>query len=184
MNLILNSAVLNFNGRGNLPQIQATIEDVEYEATLNDLVKVHGNPISEMLRKVAIRVHGMYCPHCPSRITSALNQEFSERVKIQKAMTVADPILKIEYLSQMSDFTIRHILLCLKNVDDAFKPSIHHSSTLEEISQKMQKRERTRILFHLDLFVVAVISTFIIGIVLMSLVPSTNEDCQFVLQSI
>jgi Cu+-exporting ATPase len=182
VNLISNSAVLKFNGRGNLPQIQATIEDVGYEATLNDLVEVNGNLTSEVLRKVAIRVHGMYCPHCPPRITSALNQEFGERVTIQKAMTVADPILEIEYLPRVPGFTIRHILLCLKNVDDAFEPSIHHPPTLEERSQKMQTRERTRVLFRLGLSVVAAIPTFIIGIVLMSLVPSTNGGRQFVLQ--
>lgn len=87
---------------------------------------------------------------------------------------MADPILEIEYLPQVPDFTIRYILLYLKNVDDAFKPSIYYPPTLKERSQKIQKRERTRVLFRLDLSVVAAIPTFIIGIVLISIVPSAN----------
>ena len=182
VNLITNSAVVDFNAKENLPQIQAIIEDIGYEAILNELLQVDNNLSGGRQRKLAIRVDGMYCAHCPSRVTSALDETFGEKVKILKVLTFADPILEIEYLPRVPDFTIRHILLCLKDVDDAFKPSIYHPPTLEERSQKMQNRERARVLFRLSLAFVAAIPTFIIGIVMMSLVPSTNKDRQYLEQ--
>ena len=179
VNLISNSAVVDFNDKQNLPQIQATVEDIGYEATLNELLQLSDDLSSSMERRLAIRVDGMYCAHCPSRVTSALDNAFGGRVKVQKLMTVADPILEIVYLPKVHELTIRNILQCLKNVDDSFRPSVYHPPTLEERAQKMQDRERTRTLFRLALSFVAAIPTFTIGIVMMSLVPSTNNGRQY-----
>lgn len=180
INLISNSASVVFIGKDNLAQIQETIGNVGYTATLDSVVNMGQVVVEDSQRKVSIRVDGMYCGHCPSRIVGALDQEYRKKVMIVKALTTDDPILKIEYLPSAPHFTIRHIFASISAVDEAFKPSIHHPPTLEERARQMQIRERRHVLFRLALSVTAAIPTFIIGIVLMSLVSSSNPSRQYI----
>ena len=184
VNLISNSATVVFDGERNLPRIQETIEDIGYDATLDRVDNMGKTGKEDAHRKISIRVEGMYCGHCPSRITNALTQEFGDKVKIEKELTNADPIMTIGYLPDAPSFTIRHIVSFISAIDDAFKLSIYHPPTLEERSRKMQLRERRHVLFRLALSVTAAIPTFIIGIVLMSLVPSTNPKRDYFMRPV
>ena len=184
VNLISNSATVTFHGKDNLSQIQETIEDVGYTATLDNVENVGKKVVENVQRRSYIRVDGMYCNHCPSRIANALSQEYGEKVKVTKPLTTADPIMSIEYLPNAPSFTIRHIMASISAVDKAFNPLIYHPPTLEERSQKMQLRERRRVLLRLALSVTAAIPTLIIGIVLMNLVSSTNPNRQYIMQPI
>lgn len=184
VNLISNSATVVFDGKDNLAQIQETIEDIGYTATLDSVVNVGQAVVEDAQRKISIRVDGMYCSHCPSRIVAALDQEYGERVKIKKALTTDDPIMRVEYLPNAPRFTIRHIIASISAVEKAFRPSVDHPPTLEERARQMQIRERCHVLFRLALSVTAAIPTFIIGIVLMNLVSSTNSNRQYILDPI
>ena len=184
VNLISNSATVVFDGKDNLSQIQERIEDVGYTATLDDMIDLGKSVVQDARRKISIQVDGMYCSHCPSRILDALSQEYAEKVKIEKTLTTDDPIMRIDYLPKAPSFTIRHIIASILAVDKAFNPSIHHPPTLEERARKMQARERTHVLLRLALSVTAAIPTFIIGIVLMSLVPSKNPIRQYIVHPI
>lgn len=180
VNLISNSATVVFDGKENLVQIQETIEDGGYTATLDNVVNMGQSVVEDTQRTISIRVDGVYCSHCPSRIVGALNQEYGEKVKIEKALTTDDPIMRIEYLPSAPSFTIRHIIASISAVDKAFRPSVHHPPTLEERARKMQVQERAHVLLRLALSVTAAIPTFIIGIVLMNLVSSTNSNRQYI----
>ena len=182
VNLISNSATVTFEEKHNLPQIQQTIEDLGYEATLNEVVEMNSKPVDEVLRRIAIQVDGMYCDHCPPRIVDTLKKDFGKQVNIEKELTMSDPILEVFYLPHVPDLTIRRIFQSISGVNDAFKPSIHHPLSLEERSRRMKIRERRHVVFRLGLSAVAAIPTFVIGIVLMSLVHSSNAGRQFVMQ--
>ncbi len=180
VNLISNSAMVVFDGKDNLAQIREKIEDAGYSATLDSVVNVGQLVVEDAQRKISIRVEGMYCSHCPSRIVGALDHEYGEKVKFEKVLTTDDPIMRIEYLPNAPSFTIRHIIASISAVDKAFRTSINHPPTLEERARQMQIRERRHVLFRLALSVTAAIPTFIIGIVLMNLVSSTNSSRQYI----
>ncbi|KAI4252737.1 MAG: hypothetical protein L6R42_007855, partial [Xanthoria sp. 1 TBL-2021] len=184
VNLISNTATVVFDGKHNLAQIRETIEEAGYTAALDNVVNMGQNIVDGARRKVAIRVDGMYCPHCPPRIMNALSQDFGGEVKVENELTAPDPTLQIVYLPNAPNFTIRHIIASISAVDEAFQPSIYHPPTLEERSQKMQIRERRHIVFRLALSITAAIPTFIIGIVLMSLISSTNPSRRYVMHPI
>jgi len=180
VNLITNNATVVFEGNDRLREIQGAMEDVGYEAKLDDVVDLSRNQAQDMRRTVAIRVDGMYCEHCPARVQDAL-REFGQRVTVEKTSTLDDPILKIAYIPHSPDFTIRHILAAISAADTAFEPSIFHPPTLEERSRMMHAREQRRILLRVALSVTIAIPAFIIGIVFMSLVSSSNSTRQYLM---
>ena len=182
VNLISNSAIIVFDGKDHLPQIEETLEDLGYEATLTEVVGRSPRVADGVERKVAIQIDGMYCEHCPHRILDGLNQDFGSQIDIQSDLTVANPILLVGYKPRIPDLTIRRIFQSISSINNAFKPSVHHPMSLEERSRKMQIRERRYVVFRLGLSVAAAIPTFIIGIVLMSLVRPSNAGRQFIMQ--
>lgn len=182
VNLISNSATVVFVAKDKLPQIQETVEDLGYEATLNEVVEFDRKVVDKIQRKVAIRVDGMYCDHCAPRITDALKRDFGKQITIERVLTMSDPIMEIVYLPRVPDVTIRRIFQSISGINEAIKPFVHHPLSLEERSQKMQIRERRHVVFRLGLSVAAAIPTFIIGIVLMSLVHSSNPGRRFIMQ--
>lgn len=181
VNLIANSATVVFEGKDHLRDIQVAIEDVGYEARLDDVLDLSRGKANDMRRTVAIRVDGMYCEHCPSRIQDAL-RVFDQRVTVEKPSTIDIPILKVAYIPHAPGFTIRHILAAISAVDAAFEPSIFHPPTLEERSRKMHAREQRRILLRVALSVTVAIPALIIGIVFMNLVSSGNASRQFLMR--
>lgn len=173
VNLLSNSANVECEGKGHLHQITEAIEDAGYDAKLDRVEDLSQNQQQGPQRTVAIRVDGMYCNHCPSRIQEVLKVH-ADRIEIEKPLTRADPFLKIRYVPEAPEFTIRHILASISTIDPAFQVSVYHPPTLEERSRKMHARQRRHILLRVALSVTIAVPTFIIGIVLMSLVPSTK----------
>ncbi|KAI9792718.1 MAG: hypothetical protein M1816_001817 [Peltula sp. TS41687] len=180
VNLLSNSATVVFEGRGHLDQITEAIEDVGYEAKLDRVEDLDQNQQQGPQRTIAIRVGGMYCNHCPLRIQEALKTHMN-RLEIEKSLSRADPIIKVKYLPDAPEFTIRHILASISATDPAFQVSIYHPPTLEERSRLMHARQRRHILLRVALSVAIAILTFIIGIVLMSLIPSTNDIREYLM---
>jgi len=181
VNLITSTATVIFEGKDHLKEIQAAIEEVGYKAKLDDVVNLNREQVQDTRRNIAIRIDGMYCEHCPIRVQDAL-REFDQRVAIEEGpLTINDPILKIAYTPHAPDFTIRHILAAVSAVDDAFEPSIFHPLTMEERSRMMHAREQKRILFRVSLSAICAVPAFIIGIILMSLVSSSNPSRQYLM---
>ena len=177
------SATVTFWDRSHLDEIQAAIEAAGYEATLDQIIDLEQDAVQRHQRTVALRVWGMHCNYCPSRIEQALVDAFQERVTIVKVPTHEDPILEIGYDAHPPDFTIRHIIACIAAADPAFSTTINHPPTLEERAQKMHLQEQGRILRRTLLAIAVALPTFVIGIVFMSLVPKRNSGRQYLMRS-
>ncbi|KAJ9664598.1 hypothetical protein H2201_005110 [Coniosporium apollinis] len=182
VNLIANSAVVVFEGKDHLDEIQDAIENVGYEAKLIEAVEASGTRQEQTSRRtVSIHVEGMYCEHCPERIEKAI-RALGQEVVLDKAPTVGDPILKVSYSPGAPQLTVRTILASVSDVDPAFKPSIHHPMTIEERSRRMQAREQRHILYRLILSVIIAIPTLVIGIVYMALVSESDPNRQYLME--
>ncbi|VEU23767.1 DEKNAAC104839 [Brettanomyces naardenensis] len=179
VNLVSNSAVVTFEGKEHLSLIKEAIVNAGYDATLDDLASSAQIRERDPRRKVSVRVDGMYCVHCPRRIQDALKLEFGDRLDIERLPTTSNPILRMSYVPDTPNFTIRNIMATIAATDTAFVPSIFHPPSLEEKSRQMRTLEMRRLLFRLLLSFVVAIPTFVIGIVLMSLVSSSNNSRRF-----
>lgn len=175
VNLIGNSATVEFFGEQHKNDLVESFEDIGYDATIDNIINQSQKAAaSSISRTVEIKVDGMFCDHCPPRIITAL-ENFGDRVKIEKPLTIQNPIMKITYTPQSPSFTIRSIMAAISTVHEALLPTIYHPPTLEERSRKIHARERKRILIRVILTFLIAIPTFVIGIVLMSLVSSNNS---------
>jgi Cu+-exporting ATPase len=180
VNLIQNSATIEFKGKEHESEICEAIEDIGYDVTMDSVVEKRQTRDTTQRRTVEILVQGMYCGHCPSRVSKAL-QSFGAQVDVERAATRENPILKISYIPDAPTFTVRHILAAISAAEEAFEPSIYHPPTLEERSRKIHAKEQQRILLRVTLTLIIAIPTFVIGIVFMSLVPDTNPHSIFLM---
>jgi copper chaperone CopZ len=88
VNLISNSATVDFVGEEHKNDLVESIEDIGYDAVIDSIVdeeKLHGPKAKTNVtsRTVEIKLDGMYCTNCPHNIKTALN-EFTDRVHIDK----------------------------------------------------------------------------------------------------
>ncbi|KAI1139716.1 heavy metal translocatin [Hypoxylon sp. FL0543] len=181
VNLVANSATVVIEGKNHVDDVVNTINDLGYEATVNETVKLGGDAVEDARRTVLIRVEGTYCQHCPARVTEALNS-FDGRVTIEKPLSLKDSIITVSYTPNAPNFTIRHILAAISDADPAFHPTIHHPPTVEERAKQMHIRIRQRILYRVILSIIIAIPTFVIGIVYMALLPANNPGRQYLMQ--
>lgn len=107
INLLSNSATIDFEGAQHRNDIVGSIEDIGFEATLDNVVDLaaveKGGQAQTIHRTVDILVQGMFCESCPDRVGDAL-EALSGRLKIEKALTVQDPIMTIRYTPQVRCF--------------------------------------------------------------------------------
>lgn len=184
VNLISNSATVVFHGKERGDKIKEMIEDLGYDASLEEIHDLSADLAVPSEREVIICVEGMYCHHCPARIVQALSNTYGSSVEIKRPLTESDPLLRIAYKPQVPDFTLRHIITTTKAVDEAIEASIYHHPTIEERSQEIHSKERRRILKRLALSVIIAIPTFIIGIVYMSLVKSQTPARRYFMKPV
>ncbi|THH07481.1 hypothetical protein EW145_g3359 [Phellinidium pouzarii] len=146
--------------------VKKSVEKQEYE-------DVEGGP-----RTISLRVDGMFCHHCPENIMKALDT-FGDRITIEeplKNFNDPKPIVQLTYTPSPSDFTIRHIVSAIaSSKSPPFVVTIAKPPSLEERAALMHSHEQRKLLIRLLSAVILAIPTFIIGIVYMTLVPSTNS---------
>ncbi|KAI8940131.1 hypothetical protein NX059_003844 [Plenodomus lindquistii] len=178
INLVSNSASIVFKGKEHIPEIQETIEDIGYEASLDNVVPAKDQSMDTTTRTVIIRIEGMFCHHCPQNVMLKLKEIYTSRdaIAIEEPLPSATkPLLRVTYTPNPANLTIRHIFEIIRSTNPAFEPSIYHPLTLEERAREMHAEERKRILFRLILCIIIAIPTFVLGIVLMSLVDDKNS---------
>lgn len=183
VNLISNSATVQFIGEEHKDDLVESIEDIGFDAVIDSIVDLRETKtpkIQSLQRTVDIKLDGMYCEHCPSRVNMAL-ECFGERLHIEKAASLHSPIMRITYTPAVPDFTIRNIVATISAADLAIQPSIYHPPTLEERSREIHAREQLRILIRVLLTFIIAIPTLLIGIIFMSLVSSNNAGRQFLM---
>ncbi|TKA80279.1 hypothetical protein B0A55_03043 [Friedmanniomyces simplex] len=181
VNLITNSATVIFENKGHLGEILLAIDDVGFGATLNNVSLLDKDTDQESRRAVSLRIDGMYCEHCPGRVTGALDH-LGQAVVIEQSPTMTKPILKISYTPNAPEFTIRDIFAAISAADTAFTLAVYHPPSVMERASQMHARIRQRVLYRVVLAVIVAIPTFIIGIVFMSLVPGSNPGRQYLTQ--
>ncbi|KAF8857414.1 Cu2+-exporting ATPase [Acephala macrosclerotiorum] len=177
VSLLTHSATVTFSGqKDNINLIVERIEDRGFDCHIEDITEVGGREEDgQNERTVMIKIAGMFCDHCPEHVLEALLASFPGLLKIDKAASLEDPIIKMAYCPQQGVITLRDILATVHNVDSQYKASIYHPPTIEERSRAMQLHERRRLLLRLLLSFIVAIPTFLIGVVWMSLVPYTNR---------
>ncbi|RAL67035.1 hypothetical protein DID88_007815 [Monilinia fructigena] len=142
VNLISNSATVDFDDEKHTSQIVEEIEDLGYDAALDSVIDLKPEPQKQkVLRTVEIMVEGIYCGHCPPRINDSM-KSFGDRVTVERALSLDNPILKISYIPSAPNFTIRQILAKISAVEEGFIPTIYHPPTIEERSRMIHKREQ------------------------------------------
>jgi heavy metal translocating P-type ATPase len=181
VNLVANSATVVFKGKEHLQDIATLIEDVGYEAHLDRTVDMSVPAESSFQRRVDLRIDGMHCTQCPSRIEEAL-RVFGDALAVEKPPRLTDPIMRLIYTPRPPDLSLRRIIACISTVDPAFTVMVHHQLSLEERSRRMRTREQWRLAYRLILSIVVAVPSFIIGIVYMSLVPSDDPTRMYLME--
>ena len=178
IDLIGCSGVIEFDVKNHLEQILEKIDDLGYDATV---VKVESTDTSKSIderpteRTVVIAINGMYCEHCPERIMKAFVGAMGDSVIINQQPTLKDARLNVTYTPRPPDLTARRFISIINATHDAFSATIDRPPSIEERSRAIQHREQRHILLRLLFTFCVAIPTFVIGIVYMSLVPSTNK---------
>lgn len=180
VNLLGGSATAVIERKDLSPQVVEAIEDAGYEAeviSVEPLDQPDGDEEEVGPRTVSLRIEGMFCSHCPEKVMSAISS-FGDRLTIEKPTTShTDTIISISYLPSPPTFTLRHIIHAISSSATPASPftvTIHHPPSLEDRARNMQQREQWHLLERLIFSVIVAIPTFIIGIVYMDLLPSSN----------
>lgn len=181
VNLLTNSATVDFRGRANGDKLAEAIEDLGYDATLDAVVSLVQEAAEDHERTVEIRIEGLYCEHCPDRVTKSL-AGFRRQLEVITPPNRQRPIVKISYIPDAPSFTIRHILAAIEASDPGFTATIYHPPSLEERSKKIQRKHRMQILARVIFTGIVCIPSFIIGIVYMSLLPDSNHSKHFMME--
>lgn len=185
VNLISNSATIDFTGAEHKDQLVESIEDMGFDATIDTIVDLKTtqqttSTQADTPRTVSIRIDGMFCEHCPRRVMTAI-EGLGNEIKVHKSPDLKDSILTVTYTPRVPDFTIRTIMAAITSVDPSITPAIHHPPTLEERSRKIHRKEQIRIFIRVLLTLLIAIPTLIIGVIYMSLVSDHNSGKMFLM---
>lgn len=175
VNLIANSASVDFKGKAHLDEIVEMIVDLGYEAKLDRVIELGQLSPTTRRRTVELNVSRMFCNHCPEKVLRSL-EVFGDAIRIEKPLNIKDPILRLSYVPRLPDFTIRDIIATVSGLDPKFEVSIYHPPTLEERSHALHAQQQRRLLIRVALTIIIAIPTLIIGIVFMSLISDSNPS--------
>ncbi|KAL1694407.1 hypothetical protein GGG16DRAFT_47019 [Schizophyllum commune] len=183
VSLLDGAATVVVDTRDRANEVQEAIDDCGFEATIVTVEPLKTDAAAKTeWRTVSLRVDGMYCRHCPGKVMSALKA--LPQVIVEKPIeTTDDPVLTVRYEPNSPSLTIRTLISTLASANDpAFAVSIHKPPSVEQLSRRMQLREKRALLLRLIVAVVIAIPTFILGIVYMSLVPSSSHTKMFLME--
>ncbi|KAK9240244.1 hypothetical protein V1525DRAFT_370438 [Lipomyces kononenkoae] len=184
ISLLTNSGTFIVNDPSKLDVIRDTIEDIGYECVDISIVEDRSMMLAKQSRTVTIRVDGMFCEQCPRRINESL-QKYGESIEIHSGeVTLDNNIIRLSYVPSVPSVTLRRIIEDLSGLSSQFTFTIIHPPSLEERAQQIALRERRRLVLRMVLSVVVAIPTFILGVVMMMLLPSSNYYNQYVMQPI
>ncbi|KAK0708212.1 E1-E2 ATPase-domain-containing protein [Lasiosphaeris hirsuta] len=180
VNLLTNSATVEFKGATNKDKLVEAIEDLGFDGAVDTVVNVVEEQAEDHERTVEIMIDGIYCDHCPLRVTNSL-AGFRRHLEVITPPTRQRPIVKLSYIPDAPSFTIRQILAGIEASDPEFSASIYHPPTLEERSKLIQQHHQRQILWRVIFTGVTCIPAFTIGIVYMSLLPDSNMSKHFMM---
>ncbi|KAI1846219.1 hypothetical protein JX266_007744 [Neoarthrinium moseri] len=188
VNLITNSASVEFSGADKAQQLVAAIEDLGYDAEVNQVEEVTDDSEQRQQRTVEVRIDGFWCDECPRRAVAKLLEGFyvddqgHSAIEILTHPSKNRPIMKLRYLPEPSQINIRRIINTVNDMDPAFQATIYHPPSAEERHRLIHARQQKRLLLRLLGTLAVAIPTFIIGIVYMSLVPMENDVKMYLME--
>ena len=182
VNLVTNSATVDFTDPNRTQDIVDSIEDLGYDAVLDDVVDLNEQKQMADEREVEINVDGIFCPRCPDRISQTLRNLGSSRIKLLQEPSVQLPRLRVRYMPDAPRFTIRHILHAIEATDPSLQASIYHPPTLEERSRAIRAKHQRQLMYREILTLIIAIPTFVLGIVYMNLVPDSSPTKQYLMK--
>lgn len=182
VNLVTNSATIDFADKERTQNIVEAIEDLGYDAAIDSVVDLNEEEKCTVnQREVEIRIDGIFCPRCPERICRTLGSFHTDGVQILQQPSLNNPFLKLRYTPNAPRFTIRHILRGIEATDPSLHAKIHHPPTLEERSRAIRAKHTRELLYRQILTAVIAIPTFVFGIVYMNLVPESNSTNHYLM---
>ncbi|KAG6378567.1 HAD-like domain-containing protein [Boletus reticuloceps] len=184
VSLLTNSATLRIDNIALLSSVTDTLDDCGFEAEVVSAEPIlPSSPSSHpATRTLSLRVDGMHCRRCPSKVVDALRVLDPDIIITKPFVDHTHPIIELSYQPAPPDFTIRSIIASIQSADPAFKVSPHHPPTLEQRTRSMQLHERTILLSRLLLTFLATVPTFILSVVYANLVPSGNPSKTYLMQ--
>ncbi|KAK9468989.1 hypothetical protein V1512DRAFT_285193 [Lipomyces arxii] len=182
--LLTNSGTFIVNDPNKLDVIRDTIEDIGYECGEISIVEDRSKVLKKQSRTVIVRIDGMFCDHCPKRINETL-KAYGKSIEIHSgAVSLQNNVIRMTYVPSVPSVTLRKIIKELQSLSDQFTLTVVHPPTLEERAQQIALTERRRLVFRLVLSVVTAIPTFILGIVMMMVLPSSSHWRMWVMEPI
>ncbi|OAQ78735.1 copper resistance-associated P-type ATPase [Purpureocillium lilacinum] len=182
VNLVSNSATVEFTDPNRTQDIIEAISDLGYDAVLDSVVDLNEQKQAVDSREVEVKVDGIFCPRCPDRISQTLRNLGKSRIEILSEASMQTPRIKIRYIPNVPTFTIRHILQAIEATDPSLRASIYHPPTLEERSRAIRAQHQRTLLYREILTIIMAIPSFVLGIVYMSLVPDTNHTKHYLMK--
>ncbi|KAL9600686.1 MAG: hypothetical protein Q9219_003016 [cf. Caloplaca sp. 3 TL-2023] len=181
VSLISNSAVVVYKGSDEEARlIVSTVEDVGFDASIED----SGSEDSSSWRTVMVKIDGMFSDHCPRNIVERLESDFLDHLNVLEAPSMKSPTLKLRYKPAVGFLTIRDIVGAIHGVDKKLSSHVYHPPSLEDRSQLMQMQELKRVLKRLFICSVFALPTFLIGVVWMNIVSSSNSARKYFDQAV
>lgn len=179
IDLMSHSGVFVLTSENHVAELKEVVEDAGYDFEVDTVTPVGGSrQKAGTKRTVELSVTGMHCEHCPPRVMSVLDQ-YGEAVVIDDPISLKDPYVRLTYQPDAPRLTIRSILRGIEAAAPEFSVSIVHPKTIEDRAAEMARAEHRQISLRLAASFVVAIPTFIIGVVAMSLLPSSNHVRQY-----
>lgn len=174
VNLVSNSATVDFTDPDRAGDIVDGIENLGYDAVLDSVVDLNKQRHAADEREVEVQVDGIFCPRCPERICRSLRNLGPGKVEILQEPTPELPRVRVRYLPDVSRLTIRHILGAIEATDPSLSASVYHPPTLEERSRAIRARHQHQLFRRFVFTAVLAVPSFVLGIVYMTLVAKTD----------
>ncbi|KAK8858686.1 hypothetical protein IAR55_002915 [Kwoniella newhampshirensis] len=160
-------------------ELQTIIEDAGFDAeltstepldTTSGIGTTAGKNDRPRSRTVQIRVEGLFCDQCVFKI----NNHLAILPLVQfTPISLHTPTVTVEYIPHQP-LTVRTILESVSNLAEEFEAEVVKTQSLNERSQKIQRREVRVLAGHCLVAVIFAIPTFIIAIVGMILVRGSS----------
>lgn len=182
VNLVANSAVVDYIDHDRTQDIVDGIEDLGYDATLDNVQDLGQDSKKTDAREVEIQIDGIFCPRCPTRIHKTMKNFGTKNIEVLKKPTLNRPFLKIRYTPSSPNFTVRHILKAIEATDPSLTAHIYHPPTLEERSRAIRAKHQKALLRRMILALILAVPTLIFGIVYMSLVSDSDPTKHFLMK--
>ncbi|TQV97683.1 Cu-transporting P-type ATPase [Cordyceps javanica] len=182
VNLVANSALVDFTEPDREQDIVEGIQDLGYDATLDKVQDLGQDSKKTDAREVEIEIDGIFCPRCPDRIYATMKSFGTKHVDVLKKPTLNRPLLKVRYTPASPTFTVRHILRAIEATDSSLHASIYHPPTLEERSRAIRAKHQRALLWRMILALIIAVPTLIFGIIYMSLVSDSNSTKHFLMK--